>query len=107
MGGIWVALRGTLRMGKLHEVFRLFDGRILFYVREPTHRPPNVHVYGRNPKEFHAVFEYENGKWSARFNKGFSASELSDFEWYLQWPNRTEAILAKIKTMLPGGQDSE
>ena len=87
-------------MGKLHGIFELFDGNARFFVREPTHNPPHVHVYGRT-NEIHAVFDYEDGEWKVRLSKGFADSDLSQIAEYLRYENRTKPILDKIAEILP------
>jgi hypothetical protein len=93
-------------MGKLHEVFHLFDGRAYFYLREPTHEPPHVHVYGHDDRH-RAVFEYENGVWALRHSKGFSKAELAVFARYLQYENRTKPILARFQELKGSAGPSE
>ena len=89
-----------VEVGGWHALWELWDGSVLFVIQEPTYRPPHIHVYGRNRKEFHAYFVHQNGLWSCKFNKGFAESDLARITDLLGYENRTQTILKKVAEVL-------
>lgn len=87
-------------LGKLHETFRLRDGALRVYIRDPSHRPPHVHLYGKT-SERRAYINLETC--DVVYSAGFSAEELRYVSQYIKL--RQAHLLVRFEQILRGDDE--